>query len=81
MSSFISSQVAYTFDAGPNACLYLLENEVPKLLPVINYIFPPENESVEYLKGIPVEKQPVSQVSIHTPSSSRLLQNTFNFSD
>jgi mevalonate pyrophosphate decarboxylase len=77
----ISSQVAYTFDAGPNACLYLLESEVPKLLPVINHIFPPGNESVEYLKGIPVEKQPVSQVSVHMPSFSRLLQETFSFCD
>jgi hypothetical protein len=58
------SQVAYTFDAGPNACLYLLECEVPKLLSVICHIFPPENEGVQYLQGIPVEKQSVSKVNI-----------------
>jgi diphosphomevalonate decarboxylase len=58
-------QVAYTFDAGPNACLYLLESEVPKLLAVLNHIFPTENESVEYLQGIPVEKQAVSQVNMN----------------
>jgi hypothetical protein len=56
-------QVAYTFDAGPNACLYLLECEVPKLVSIICHIFPPENEGVEYLQGIPVEKQAVSQVN------------------
>ena len=56
-------QVAYTFDAGPNACLYLLESEVPQLLSVINHVFPPANKSVEYLKGIPVE-------SIKTPKVS-----------
>lgn len=55
------TKVAYTFDAGPNACLYLLESEVPKLLAVLNYIFPAENESVEYLQGIPVGKHTVSQ--------------------
>jgi diphosphomevalonate decarboxylase len=63
---FSCSQVAYTFDAGPNACLYLLQSEVPKLLPVLNYIFPPENETVEYLKGIPVEEQAISQVNTYT---------------
>lgn len=67
---FFFLQVAYTFDAGPNACLYLLECEVPKLLSVICHIFPPENEGVEYLQGIPVEKQAVSQVNIHTVSIS-----------
>jgi len=55
------TKVAYTFDAGPNACLYLLECEVPKLVSVISHIFPPENEGAEYLQGIPVEKQALSQ--------------------
>ncbi|PSN47712.1 Diphosphomevalonate decarboxylase [Blattella germanica] len=49
-------KVAYTFDAGPNACLYLPESEVAQLLSVINHIFPPSGENVEYVKGIPVEK-------------------------
>lgn len=74
------SQVAYTFDAGPNACLYLLECEVPKLLSVICHIFPPENEGVEYLQGIPVEKRAVSQVNINTVSIYFRLHKTHSIS-
>uniref|UniRef100_U5ETY9 Diphosphomevalonate decarboxylase n=1 Tax=Corethrella appendiculata TaxID=1370023 RepID=U5ETY9_9DIPT len=49
-------KVAYTFDAGPNACLYLLEKDVPDVLRIINYAFPNDNvKSVEYIKGIPVD--------------------------
>ncbi|KPJ15582.1 Diphosphomevalonate decarboxylase [Papilio machaon] len=36
-------KVAYTFDAGPNACLYLLDKEVPTLLKLIKYLFPTSN--------------------------------------
>ena len=78
--TFFFLQVAYTFDAGPNACLYLLECEVPKLLSVICHIFPPENEGVEYLQGIPVEKQAVSQVNIHTVSISLRFHKTRSIS-
>ncbi|XP_055610455.1 diphosphomevalonate decarboxylase [Uranotaenia lowii] len=49
-------RVAYTFDAGPNACLYLLEKDVPALLATVNRVFPNEKlGTVEYIKGIPVE--------------------------
>jgi len=33
-------QVAYTFDAGPNACLYLLEENVEMMLGLICHFFP-----------------------------------------
>ncbi|XP_018563556.1 diphosphomevalonate decarboxylase [Anoplophora glabripennis] len=49
-----SNKVAYTFDAGPNACLYLLESEVEEFLAVINEAFPPRENQVDYLRGIPV---------------------------
>lgn len=49
-------KVAYTFDAGPNACLYLLENEVPNVLAALNKVFPNDNVSnAKYIKGIPIE--------------------------
>ena len=35
-----TNRLAYTFDAGPNACIYLLENEVDEFLTLINYLYP-----------------------------------------
>ncbi|XP_063244840.1 diphosphomevalonate decarboxylase isoform X2 [Bacillus rossius redtenbacheri] len=47
-------QVAYTFDAGPNACLFVLEENLPRLVATINHVFPPGNNSTKYFQGIPV---------------------------
>lgn len=58
-------QVAYTFDAGPNACLYLLEDDVPEVLSVINYIFPSATDSVEYIRGIPINGTKLSEVNFN----------------
>ena len=56
-------KVAYTFDAGPNATLFLLERDVPEVLGLINYFFPPrEDTNLEYLKGIPVKPELPSEV-------------------
>lgn len=50
------TKLAYTFDAGPNACLYLLEKNLKRVLSFINHVFPNDNEqTVEYLRGIPVD--------------------------
>lgn len=38
-------KVAYTYDAGTNACLYLLEEEVPKVASLIKYAYPSSNEN------------------------------------
>ncbi|KAH9491651.1 hypothetical protein Btru_030588 [Bulinus truncatus] len=35
-------KVAYTFDAGPNACLYLLENDVPLVVSFVRHFFSSE---------------------------------------
>ncbi|XP_050513381.1 diphosphomevalonate decarboxylase isoform X2 [Diabrotica virgifera virgifera] len=52
-----SHKVAYTFDAGPNACLFLLESEVDEFLSVINYVFQPPTDlkTLEYIRGIKTE--------------------------
>ncbi|KAL8621593.1 hypothetical protein ACOMHN_026264 [Nucella lapillus] len=34
-------QVAYTFDAGPNACLYLQEGDVARVVGLLTHFFPP----------------------------------------
>ncbi|KAJ9597539.1 hypothetical protein L9F63_011597 [Diploptera punctata] len=72
------NKVAYTFDAGPNACLYLLEPDVPQFLSVINHVFPPASQTSEYLKGIPVESTPVPKSLVTSiglePQESGLLK-------
>lgn len=45
-------KVAYTFDAGPNACLYLLEKEVSKVVSLIKHAFPSNN--TEFITGLSV---------------------------
>ncbi|KAL3284884.1 hypothetical protein HHI36_019020 [Cryptolaemus montrouzieri] len=46
------TKVAYTFDAGPNACLYLLEKDVAEVIEMINYVFPSEPIAMSsYFKG------------------------------
>lgn len=55
-------QVAYTFDAGPNACLYLEEKSVPEVLALILHAFPPPPDSDNYVKGIPFKQIQFNQV-------------------
>ncbi|XP_076171411.1 mevalonate diphosphate decarboxylase [Ptiloglossa arizonensis] len=50
------TKVAYTYDAGPNTTLYLLENNVPEIMGILDYFFPPlQDNLVEYRKGLPIE--------------------------
>lgn len=55
-----SNKIAYTFDAGPNACLYMLEDQIPIAYTLIKQAFPTNtNENVEYVKGIPIKSVPL----------------------
>ncbi|XP_022229828.2 diphosphomevalonate decarboxylase isoform X2 [Drosophila obscura] len=54
---------AYTFDAGPNACIYVLKENVAKLLAAVQKEFPNDSiDSSQYLRGLPV--------SIDSPESN-----------
>lgn len=35
-------QVAYSFDAGPNAVIFTLDHTVPEFLAAVKHSFPPE---------------------------------------
>lgn len=48
-------KVAYTFDAGQNACLFLLEKNAPLVLALINHYFPPKSNVDDYFKGDKIE--------------------------
>lgn len=45
------TKAAYTFDAGPNACLYVLEKNVKRVLSFVNHVFP-NDDGEEYVRGI-----------------------------
>lgn len=47
-----TNKIAYTFDAGPNACLYLLEDVLPDIFAALNEFFPNDVE-LEYVRGQP----------------------------
>lgn len=57
-------KVAYTFDAGPNACLYLLEEEVPKVISLIKYAFPSSAEN--FVRGLEFSGQGLSTEVLKT---------------
>ncbi|CAL8096327.1 unnamed protein product [Orchesella dallaii] len=46
---------AYTYDAGPNACLYLLEKDVPGVLAAVNHVFHTDTKKEEYYRGLSVD--------------------------
>lgn len=54
--NFFRFKAAYTFDAGPNACIYLLENEVEPFIAELNNLYPNDTTpQEEYVRGIPVQ--------------------------
>ncbi|XP_026756530.2 diphosphomevalonate decarboxylase [Galleria mellonella] len=53
------TRIAYTFDAGPNACLYLLENEVPKVMSLIQHIFP--SSSDKFVTGLNFKEEGLNE--------------------
>ncbi|CAH1395100.1 unnamed protein product [Nezara viridula] len=51
-----TTKLAYTFDAGPNACLFLQEEDVAEVVATIKQVFPPTNEN-NYIRGIKVPEK------------------------
>lgn len=50
------TRVAYTFDAGPNAVLYLLEKDVTAFVAVLSVAFPVSaDKQAKFVRGMPVE--------------------------
>ncbi|XP_020611149.1 diphosphomevalonate decarboxylase-like isoform X2 [Orbicella faveolata] len=49
-------KVAYTFDAGPNAFLFLMENDIAEVLALIRHFFPPETDA-GFVQGIEIYPQ------------------------
>ncbi|XP_053278533.1 diphosphomevalonate decarboxylase [Pleuronectes platessa] len=47
------TRVAYTFDAGPNAVIFTLQQHVPEFIQVVQHFFPPETNGGQFIKGLP----------------------------
>ncbi|KAJ7311933.1 hypothetical protein JRQ81_006254 [Phrynocephalus forsythii] len=49
------TKVAYTFDAGPNAVLFMLDEVVAEFVDVVKRSFPPADNGSQFMQGLPVE--------------------------
>lgn len=58
---YASNQVAYTFDAGPNACLFLLKERVEEMYSIIDHFYPAAIKKLNYFRG-----ETVARVKIDT---------------
>ncbi|NXC57183.1 MVD1 decarboxylase, partial [Aleadryas rufinucha] len=54
-------QVAYTFDAGPNAVIFALANTVAEFVEVVRRSFPPTTNGDQFVRGLPVGSATLSQ--------------------
>ena len=71
-------KVAYTFDAGPNATLYLLEESVPEFMGVLNHFFPPGINLEKYRRGLPLNKVIYSPDLFNNINAKNKHQNLLN---
>ncbi|XP_075966008.1 diphosphomevalonate decarboxylase [Anarhichas minor] len=55
------TRLAYTFDAGPNAVIYTLQQHVPEFVQAVQHFFPPETNGGQFLKGLPVNHVALSE--------------------
>ncbi|XP_069037465.1 diphosphomevalonate decarboxylase isoform X2 [Lepisosteus oculatus] len=55
------TRVAYTFDAGPNAVIYTLQQHLDQFVELLKHFFPPETNGEQFVKGLPVRPASLSE--------------------
>ncbi|XP_041842384.1 diphosphomevalonate decarboxylase [Melanotaenia boesemani] len=55
------TRVAYSFDAGPNAVIFTLQQYVPEFVRVVQHFFPPDTNGEDFIKGLPVKRATLSE--------------------
>lgn len=45
-------KVSYTFDAGPNAFLFILEKDLSVFMSELVHVFPSDKSNSKYMRGI-----------------------------
>lgn len=55
------TRVAYTFDAGPNAVIFTLQQHVPEFVQAVQHFFPPDTNGEDFIKGLPVSRAALSE--------------------
>ncbi|KAM6943375.1 diphosphomevalonate decarboxylase [Xenentodon cancila] len=55
------TRVAYSFDAGPNAVIFTLQQYAPELVRVVQHFFPPDSNGEDFIKGLPVKRAALSE--------------------
>lgn len=60
-SHYGETRVAYTFDAGPNAVIFTLEQHVPEFVQVVKHFFPSESNRAKFVKGLTVDDAVLSE--------------------
>uniref|UniRef100_A0A0K8R5E9 Diphosphomevalonate decarboxylase n=1 Tax=Ixodes ricinus TaxID=34613 RepID=A0A0K8R5E9_IXORI len=56
-----TNKLAYSFDAGPNACLFMLEDSLSEVLSIVQHAFPSSLGNSDFFRGAPAvrSKPPV----------------------
>ncbi|KAM4596289.1 diphosphomevalonate decarboxylase [Fundulus diaphanus] len=49
------TRLAYSFDAGPNAVIFTLQQFVPEFVQLVQHFFPPDRNGDDFIKGLPVK--------------------------
>lgn len=70
--------MAYTFDAGPNVCIYLLEKEVRRFVTMLAAFFPCDAyDEGKFVRGIPIKY--LSKISEEVKDANAGLQRRLQF--